>query len=212
MIFEDSNECVQIKIQQRWGWQFPGFCPTRGVILAKNQIFPKLFPELPNKSFWASDIILIRKWCAALSSVVSLGAPSGRQSASTQMCDFQKYLSRELPDDVLPQCLRRDVLLQCRRWELCLLGFFVFSAQVCFRFSYFCAVVWFLLVLLAILVIIVVLCVFLWDWFVPFPCWWWVSFTTQLTFWTVLPKGERRVLRTHPRRFRRGGLSYKFRP
>ena len=48
-----------------------------------SKMSPRVFQSMFLVVFWS-------KWCAALSSVVCLGAPSGKKSASTQSYDFQK--------------------------------------------------------------------------------------------------------------------------
>ena len=58
----------------------------------------KLDKSFENEVWGISRSIFNRKWCAALSSVVSLRAPSGKKSASTQMWYFQKLYSRLTPE------------------------------------------------------------------------------------------------------------------
>ena len=59
--------------------------------------FLKSLQGFPEKVPGFIKIVFDKKWCAALSSVVCLGAPSGKKSASTQMCYFQKCASKLTP-------------------------------------------------------------------------------------------------------------------
>ena len=94
LIFQHSNKCIESQRSKSLdAWIF-GFLAGWGSTFAIFHKNPKCSPELPEARGKFNLHILIRKWCAALSSVVFSGGPFGQNFRFNTNVGFSKIHQR----------------------------------------------------------------------------------------------------------------------